>query len=55
MNWRAAVSITGLWVTMLGIGLGLQPAAASDCARDLYDHNGSLMEIEFCDGGSVVI
>jgi hypothetical protein len=40
---------------MLGIGLGLQPAAASDCARDLYDHNGSLMEIEFCDGGSVVI
>ncbi|XSG81447.1 MAG: hypothetical protein ACPW61_10220 [Methyloligella sp. ZOD6] len=34
--------------------LGLDAAEASDCARDPYDHNGSLMEIEFCDGGSVI-
>lgn len=53
MNWRAAISVTGLCAAILGSGL--VPAAASDCARDLYDHNGSLMEIEFCDGGSVVI
>ncbi|MFD0986922.1 hypothetical protein [Methyloligella solikamskensis] len=38
-----------------GWSLGAGGALASDCARDLYDHNGSLMEIEFCDGGSVVI
>jgi len=30
-------------------------ASASNCARDNYDHNGSLMEIEVCDGGSIVI
>ncbi|ODA66468.1 hypothetical protein A7A08_02591 [Methyloligella halotolerans] len=42
-------------IALWGWAVSGAAAYGSDCARDLYDHNGSTMEIEFCDGGSVVI
>jgi hypothetical protein len=43
---------TGLAMAMaLVVSLFAQPAAASHGATDLYDHNGSRMEIIMCDEG----
>ena len=39
----------------LGLGLTASPAHASNCATDEYDHNGSLMEMQVCDGGGMTI
>jgi len=39
----------------LALGLSASPAAASNCAVDEYDHNGSLMEMQVCDGGGMTI
>ena len=44
-----------LMVAALALGLFVSSAEASNCARDDYDHNGSLMEWEICDGGTFVI
>jgi hypothetical protein len=39
----------------LALGIGASPVAASNCAVDEYDHNGSLMELQVCDGGGMSI
>lgn len=39
----------------LCFSLQASPAAASACALDNYDHNGSLMEMQVCDGGAITI
>jgi hypothetical protein len=39
----------------LALGLAASPAKASNCATDEYDHNGSLMEMQVCDGGGMTI
>ena len=39
----------------LALGVSASPAAASNCAVDEYDHNGSLMEMQVCDGGGMTI
>src|SRR5680860_1642242 len=39
----------------LALGLAASPVEASNCATDAYDHNGSLMEMQVCDGGGMSI
>ncbi|HUW74147.1 MAG TPA: hypothetical protein VMW05_09005 [Methyloceanibacter sp.] len=39
----------------LALGLAASPVEASNCAVDAYDHNGSLMEMQVCDGGGMSI
>jgi|SRR5665811_156182 len=39
----------------LALGLVASPVEASNCATDAYDHNGSLMEMQVCDGGGMSI
>lgn len=38
-----------------GLTLSASPTVASNCAIDQYDHNGSLMEMQVCDGGGMSI
>lgn len=40
---------------LLAFLFAVPPAHASACAIDEYTHNGSLMEIQVCDGGSISI
>lgn len=44
-----------LIVSVLALGLSFPKAYASNCTVDLYDHNGSLMEVQICDNGEVAI
>ncbi|MEM8878083.1 MAG: hypothetical protein AAGD23_09460 [Pseudomonadota bacterium] len=37
--------------TALLVGVLAQPASASNCALDFYNHNGSRMEVTMCDNG----
>jgi hypothetical protein len=39
----------------LALGLFASQAQAGNCAMDEYDHNGSLMEMQICDGGGMTI
>jgi len=50
--------MTRLWLLFaitLGLSLSASQAQASNCATDEYDHNGSLMEVQICDGGGLTI
>lgn len=38
-------------VTALLVGVLAQPASASNCALDVYTHNGSRMAVTMCDSG----
>lgn len=42
-------------VAAAAFGAASQPVRASNCSTDSYDHNGSVMEAQICDGGSLTI
>ena len=44
-----------LVAALSALGLFAPRAEASNCAVDEYDHNGSLMEMQICDGGGMTI
>lgn len=44
-NFAVATLLT---TGLLGFGASHNPAQASDCSLDEYDHNGSMMEIQIC-------
>lgn len=44
----AAIAATLAAITAAAVA-GPSPASASHCAMDIYDHNGSAMEVTFCD------
>ena len=46
--FAAAVAVATIATAAFSSGLS-SPASASNCAMDSYDHNGSVMEVTFCD------
>ena len=42
-------------VAVLVLSAPIPPALASACAVDDYDHNGSTMQLQVCDGGGITI
>lgn len=47
---RLIMIISAIASMGFGVAATTAPSMASNCAIDDYDHNGSLMEIEYCDG-----
>lgn len=48
---KAILALAAIWT----LSQPAQMAMASACAIDEYDHNGSLMEMQVCDGGGLTI